>query len=111
MAVSVTSSPDSAPVDQMLLARTVTTVRLTPGILPVGKAVSAVTVTLSTLLGPPVMWSLGSVRANLVLGEGLVESAENCSGGIQRSNVMLVTVTLGESPASSATVPQDNVCV
>lgn len=111
MAVSVTSSPDSAPVDQMLLDKTVTAVHLTPGISPVEKAVSAATVTLSTLSGPPVMWSLGSVRANLVLGEGLVESAESCSGGIQRSNVTLVTVTLGESPASSATEPLDNVCV
>lgn len=74
-----------------------------------GKAANAVTATLSTLLDPPVTKFLASVRANLVLVVGLVVSAENCSGGIQRSNVMLVTATLEGSPVNSVIALRDSV--
>lgn len=105
------SSLASAPAYQTWLVRTVIAVQPIPGTWPTGKAVSVATVSLSTLLVPLVMGLPGSVRANLVLAVGLVGSAENCSGGIQRSNVMLVTVTLGESPVSSVIVPLDSVRV
>lgn len=88
-----------------------TAVLLIPGILPVGQAASIATVTLCTPLDPPVKGSLGSVRVNLVLVVGHVGSAENCSGEIQRSNAMLVTVTPGGSPVSSAIGQQGSVRV
>lgn len=105
MSVSATSGAASVPASPTWSVRTATAVLLIPGTSPAERAASAATVTLFTLSDPPAMRSQDSVCANQALVARRVGSVKNSSGAIQRSNVTLVTVNLGESPATSVIVP------